>query len=208
MRILYTGFSPFGGETVNPAWEAVRRLPDTVAGAQILRMELPTSFRASGDLLASAMERLRPDAVICVGQAGGRAAVTPERIAVNLMDAAIPDNDGFRPVDMPICPGGPAAYFSTLPLRRIEAAVRAEGIPAALSCSAGTYVCNCLMYRLLGLAERSRTPVRAGFIHVPYAEEQCVGKPDGTPFLPLWQMVRALTAAAAAVADEDVKSPD
>ncbi len=199
MRILFTGFAPFGGERINPAWEAVTRLPDTIAGADIRRLELPTAFRASGDLLADALEHLRPDAVLCVGQAGGRAAVTPERIAVNLMDARIPDNDGFCPVDMPVCPDGPAAYFSTLPLRDIEARIRRLGIPVSLSCSAGTFVCNCLMYRLLRLAEQYYPAMRAGFIHVPYEEGQCVGKPAGTPCLPLAQTVRALSAAAEAV---------
>ena len=201
MDILFTGFTPFGGERVNPAWEAVSRLPARVMGAHIRRLEVPTAFTASGETLTAALRSLRPDAVICVGQAGGRTAITPERIAINLMDARIPDNHGFQPSDMPVCPDGPAAYFSTLPLRAIEARIRAAGIPVSLSCTAGTFVCNSLMYRALRLAEQEYPAMRAGFIHVPYETGQVIGKPVGTPSLSLDHIIRALICAAEAVVD-------
>ena len=198
MDILFTGFTPFGGESVNPAWEAVSRLPEQIMGAHIRRLKVPTAFSASGEVLTAALKSLRPDAVICVGQAGGRAAITPERVAINLMDARIPDNDGFQPSDRPVCPGGPAAYFSTLPLRDMEARIRAAGIPVFLSCTAGTFVCNSLMYRALRLAEQEYPAMLAGFIHVPYENSQLHGKPAGTPSLSLDCMVRALICAAEA----------
>ena len=128
-KLLITGFDPFGGEPVNPAYEAVRLLPDVVAGIKLCKLEVPTEFVRSGAVLLDALAAERPDAVLCVGQAGGRAAITPERVAINLMDARIPDNAGFQPVDQPVVPGGPAAYFATLPVRRMAEAIesRASG---------------------------------------------------------------------------------
>lgn len=199
MDILFTGFTPFGGEAVNPAWEAVSRLPEQVMGAHIRRLEVPTAFLTSGEVLTAALRSIRPDAVICVGQAGGRAAITPERVAINLMDARIPDNHGFQPSDVPVCPGGPAAYFSTLPLRDMEARIHAAGIPVFLSCTVGTFVCNSLMYRALRLAEQEYPSMLAGFIHVPYEDNQVSGKPAGTPSLSLNCMICALICAAEAV---------
>ena len=140
MKILITGFEPFGGESINPAYEAVKLLPDTVCGAQIVKLEVPTVFGKAGDILHAAVAEHRPDAVICVGQAGGRAAITPERVAINIMDGRIADNAGFMPVDRTIRTDGENAYFSTLPIKAMVAAIRAEGIPAEVSNTAGTYV--------------------------------------------------------------------
>lgn len=126
-KLLITGFDPFGGEPVNPAYEAVRLLPDVVAGIKLCKLEVPTEFVRSGAVLRDALAAERPDAVLCVGQAGGRAAITPERVAINLMDARIPDNAGFQPVDQPVVPGGPAAYFATLPVRRMAEAIEKPG---------------------------------------------------------------------------------
>ena len=167
MKILYTGFAPFGGERVNPSFEALRLLPDSLDGAAVLRMELPTTFESAGKLLLDTIGRENPDIVICVGQAGGRAAVTPERCAINVRDARIPDNAGHQPKDEPVIAGGPAALFSTLPIKAMAAAARKDGFAAEISNSAGTFVCNDLMYSLLYTLEREFPAVRGGFIHVP-----------------------------------------
>lgn len=199
--ILLTGFDPFGGEAVNPAFEAVRRLPQDLGGAALCKLEVPTAFFASGARLAAALRELRPDAVICVGQAGGRAAITPERVAINLMDARIPDNAGFLPRELPIAADGPSAYFSTLPLRQMVRAIRATGAPADISNTAGTYVCNYLMYTLLHLAKTRGLVMPSGFVHVPYLRQQLDGKPEGTPGLALEELVCALQAGVGAVAE-------
>lgn len=198
--ILFTGFEPFGGETVNPALEAVRRLPDSAAGVPIRKLRLPTSFRRAGETLLEAVDAWRPEAVVCVGQAGGRKAVTPEKVAINYIDARIPDNDGAQPADVPIRADGPAAYFATLPVRAIDEAIRAAGVPCAVSYSAGCYVCNFVMYTLLDHLAQTAPDVLGGFIHVPYAAEQTAGKPAGTPSLTVAQMTQALTCAAGVIA--------
>ena len=198
--ILFTGFEPFGGETVNPALEAVRLLPDSAGGMPIRRLRLPTSFRRAGETLLEAVDAWRPEAVVCVGQAGGRKTVTPEKVAINYIDARIPDNDGAQPADVPIRADGPAAYFATLPVRAIDEAIRAAGVPCAVSYSAGCYVCNFVMYTLLDHLAQTAPDVLGGFIHVPYAAEQTAGKPAGTPSLTVAQMTQALTCAAGDIA--------
>ena len=198
--ILFTGFEPFGGETVNPALEAVRLLPDSAGGVPIRRLRLPTSFRRAGETLLEAVDAWRPEAVVCVGQAGGRKTVTPEKIAINYIDARIPDNDGAQPADVPIRADGPAAYFATLPVRAIDEAISAAGVPCAVSYSAGCYVCNFVMYTLLDHLAQTAPDVLGGFIHVPYAAEQTAGKPAGTPSLTVAQMTQALTCAAGVIA--------
>lgn len=200
MKILITGFDPFGGETVNPAYEAVKLLPDTIAGAEIIKLEVPTRFHRAGAVLEDAMQRHKPDAVICVGQAGGRAAITPEKVAINLMDGRIPDNAGYQPVDVPIWEDGETAYFTSLPVKAMVQRMRDAGIPAAVSYTAGTYVCNYLLYTLLYLIDKKYPNVRGGFIHVPYAMEQVINKPLGTPSMDLRQIARGLETAVEAVA--------
>lgn len=159
-RIVVTGFEPFGGASVNASWEAVRTL-DGVEKAL-----LPVSFARAGEAIRR-IAASAPDAVVCVGEAGGRSAISVERVAVNLMDARIPDNDGARPVDVPISPSGPAARFATLPTCRIFERVREAGLPAELSYSAGTYVCNGTFYALMEAIEAAEIPALGGFIHVP-----------------------------------------
>ena len=203
MKILITGFDPFGGETVNPAYEAVKLLPDTIAGAEIIKLEVPTRFHRAGAVLEDAMQRHKPDTVICVGQAGGRAAITPEKVAINLMDGRIPDNAGYQPVDVPIREGGETAYFTSLPVKAMVQKMRAAGIPAALSYTAGSFVCNSLMYTLLYLIDRQYPSMRGGFIHVPYAMEQAVSKPLGTPSMELHQIARGLALAVEAVVENE-----
>lgn len=146
-RVLLTGFTPFGGERINPALEAVKRVRCPEAELRIL--EVPTVFGDSARLVTAEMDAFRPDVVLCVGQAAGRSAVTPERVAINVDDARIPDNNGCQPVDAPIVPGGPAAYFATVPVKDMVRAIREAGVPSELSNSAGTYVCNHLLYCVL-----------------------------------------------------------
>ena len=201
-KILVTGFSPFGGEQINPAWEAVKRLPDRIAGAELVKLEIPTSFSRCGPAVEAAVEAHRPDAILCVGQAGGRACISVERVTINLAEARIPDNDGDQPVDEPIQADGPDAYFSTLPVKAMAQNVRARGIPCQISYSAGTFVCNCVMYQALHLAARRYPTLRAGFIHVPYLHEQAVDKPAGTPSMELPTLVQALESAVEAIAND------
>ena len=200
-KLLITGFDPFGGESVNPAFEAVRLLPDEIVGFKLCKLETPTEFIRSGVILKEALRAERPDAVLCVGQAGGRTAITPERVAINLMDARIPDNAGYQPVDIPIVPDGQTAYFSTLPVKAIVEQIQSAGLPAAVSNTAGTYVCNSLLYTLLHTAALEYPGLRGGFLHVPYAAEQLPGKPEGTFAMPLTDIARALTRAVEAISE-------
>ena len=193
-RLLVTGFEPFGGESINPAWEAVSRLPETIGAYRVEKLRVPVVFGAAGEIVLEAAARVRPDAVVCVGQAGGRAGVTPELIAVNLRSARIPDNAGNRPQDTPVVPGGPDGLFATLPVRAMAARIGALGLPASVSYSAGAFVCNDLMYTVLH--HFAGTGVRAGFIHVPFLPEQAKA---GTPSMILSDIVRALTAAIEAL---------
>lgn len=195
MKLLITGFDPFGGETLNPSWEAVKALPDRIGSVELIKLELPTAFDRSACALTEAVTLHRPQAVLSVGQAGGRSAITVERVAVNLADAGIPDNDGFQPRDLPLVPDGPAAYFSTLPVKAIVEALRAAGIPCQVSYSAGTYVCNSVLYRALHLGATACLGLLAGFIHVPFTPLQAAQKPAGTPSVAPADMVRALEEA-------------
>ena len=187
-RLLITGFDPFGGEAINPAWEAVRRLPDRIGCWQITPMQIPTVFGEASRKVLEAAQTLCPDVILCVGQAGGRKNVTPEMVGINLRHASIPDNAGSQPQDEPVVPGGPAAYFTTLPVRDMVRAMAQSGLPAAVSYSAGAFVCNDTLYAVLHHLDGSA--VRAGFIHVPFLPEQAK---DGVPWMTLEDIVRALT---------------
>ena len=188
MPILVTAFEPFGGDALNASQEILNALPETLGGVRLEKRLLPVSFRASSRLALEAAERLRPEAIVCLGQAGGRDVVTPERVAVNLMDAAISDSDGFQPVDEPVIPNAPAAYFSTLPVKAMVEAMQRVGVPARLSNSAGTYVCNALMFAML----HQTKDIPCGFIHVPYLTEQ--GKGETAPSLPKEIILRGAAA--------------
>ena len=187
-KLLITGFEPFGGEVTNPSWEAVERLDSCINGYSLTKLCLPVIFSEAAELLSKLSGEISPDVILCIGQAGGRAAITPELVAINLRHASIPDNKGNQPRDQEIIAGGATAYFSTVPVRKIAEAINASGIPSQLSYSAGAYVCNDVLYTLL--AHYAGTDTRVGFIHVPYSEEQ--GK---TPALSLNDIVRALTVA-------------
>lgn len=189
-KILITGFDPFGGERINPSWEAVLKLPDQVGKYALTKLQIPTEFgRAAACVLKKAYE-INPDIILCIGQAGGRSAITLEVVAINLRDASIADNAGNQPVDTPGIPSGPAAYFSTIPVRQMTAAIKECNIPSSLSYSAGTYVCNDVLYTLLH--QYNGTQTRVGFIHVPFLPEQVK---NNEPYLPLEQIVKALSAA-------------
>lgn len=192
-KLLITGFDPFGGESINPAWKAVRLLPDVIRDFELVKLEIPTVFGAAAQVVIDKAEEIHPDAIISVGQAGGRAAVTPEMVGINLRYASIPDNMGALPCDIPIAEGGPAAYFSTLPVRAMAKAICDAGLPGAVSYSAGSFVCNDVLYSLLHHFDEAA--VRAGFIHVPFLPEQTVDKPS----LPLEQTAAALRAAIEAI---------
>ena len=187
MPILVTAFSPFGGDALNASQEILNALPETLGGVRLEKRLLPVSFRSAPRIALEAAERLCPETIVCLGQAAGRDAVTPERVAVNLMDAAMPDNDGFQPVDEPVIPNAPAAYFSTLPVKAMVEAMQRIGVPARLSNTAGTYVCNALMYVML----RQTKDVPCGFIHVPYLTGQ--GKKE-TPSLSKECVLRGIAA--------------
>lgn len=201
--VLLTGFEPFNGATVNPAWEAVRALEgwEGATGDQRFRVEvrqLPCVFGKAIDDLVAAVEQLRPDVVIAVGQAGGRSAISVERVAINVDDAAILDNGGQQPVDEAIAPDGPAAYFSTLPIKAIVRALRERGIVAGVSQTAGTFVCNHVFYGLMHHAacqRRRRQPMKAGFIHVPFLPEQAAARPDLPPSMALADIVAGIRLA-------------
>lgn len=169
-KLLITGFEPFGGETINPSWEAVNSLPEEINGYKLTKLKLPVTFGQAAEMAIKAAEELHPDVILCIGQAGGREAITPELVGINLRHADIPDNIGQMPKDESIIKGGAAARFSTLPVRRMAEAIKNSGLPARVSYSAGAYVCNDLLYTLLSHFEGSKT--RVGFIHIPYAPEQ------------------------------------
>jgi pyroglutamyl-peptidase len=201
--ILVTGFDPFGGERVNPSWEICTRLPATIAGRRVETCRVPCEFASAVDAVAAAIERHRPALVICLGQAGGRARISVERVAINVDDARAPDNAGAQPIDAPIEQGGPPAYFATLPVKAMVAAIRRAGVPAELSNSAGTYVCNHLMYGVLHFIAASGFDARAGFVHVPYAEEQVVDRADVSG-MSLASMAAGIEAAIRAACENRV----
>lgn len=207
-KVLITGFDPFDKETVNPSWEAAKQLNGLETDEAIITAEqIPTVFRTALDTLRQAILKHQPDIVICVGQAGGRMQITPERVAINLADARIPDNEGHQPIDEEISPDGPAAYWTRLPVKRMTAKMKEHGIPAAVSYTAGTFVCNYLFYGLMDHISRTSPHIRGGFIHIPYIPQQTIDKT--APSLSLDTIVRALRIAAVTAAqyDEDVKSP-
>jgi len=201
-KILLTGFEPFGGDSVNPTAEIVGRLHGTpIGGHEVVGVVLPCVFGDAVVRLKTALRHSAPQFVICLGQAGGRAEITPERVAINVDDARIPDNADRQPVDVPVVRGGPTAYWSTLPVKAIVTALRKQAIPAAVSQTAGTFVCNHVFYALMH-ALRRRRAVRAGFIHVPWLPKQ------GKPAMSLATLTKAIVLAAevAVRTKQDIKT--
>lgn len=201
MKALVTGFEPFGGERVNPSMEAVRRLPPRLGELDIATRILPTVFGLAAARLEAALDEIAADLVLCVGEAGGRAELSLERVAVNIEDARIADNDGNRPIDRPVVAGGPAAYFATLPLKPALAALMQQGLPAAVSQSAGTFVCNSVFYSLMHRAAAQPACLRAGLLHVPYLPEQAAAHP-GAPSMALGDIRRAVEIVLRVAAED------
>ena len=208
MKILVTGFDPFGEEKINPAAEVVKMLPEEIGGAEIIKLEIPTVFHKSVELIKEVLKKGEPDYVISIGQAGGRFGITPERVAINLDDARIPDNEGNQPIDARIRFDGENAYFSQLPIKAMVQAMQKAGIPASISHTAGTFVCNHVMYQVLHLTHTEFTKTKAGFIHIPFLPEQVIDRP-GTPSMNLNDMVRGISVAIEAMIEfhgkEDLK---
>jgi pyroglutamyl-peptidase I len=206
MKILVTGFDPFGGEKINPALETIKRLPDAVLGARIIKLEIPTVVGKSLAKIQEAVEKENPDVVLSIGQAGGRSEITVERVGINIDDCRIPDNEGNQPIDEPIVAGGPSAYFVTVPIKAIVEKIKANKIPASISNTAGTFICNHVCYGVAHLAA-ARTaagkPMKSGFIHIPFLPEQVIGKPALTPSMSLETIVSGITHALEAIVEHD-----
>lgn len=207
MKILVTGFDPFGGEAINPAIESVKRLPDMIAGAQVIKLEIPTVVHKSLHVIEKAIEQYNPDMILSIGQAGGRSDLTVERIGINIDDCRIKDNEGNQPVDEPVYADGPAAYFVNLPIKAMVNEIRAAGIPSSISNSAGTFVCNHVTYGVRYMIDKKFKGKKSGFIHIPYLPQQVIDKAN-QPSMDLDVIVKGLTAAIYAMVtyEEDVKT--
>ena len=198
MKLLLTAFDPFGGDKVNPALEAVMLVSEKVGNVEVVKLEVPTVFRKSIATVAAAIAKEKPDAVLCIGQAGGRYDITPERVAINLDDAR---NEGNQPIDLPIYEDGAPAYFSDLPIKAMVQHIREAGLPASVSNTAGTFVCNHLMYGVLYTLAKEYPGVRGGFMHVPFIPEQVVGRPAPAPSMNLKDIAHGIEAAIAAIGE-------
>lgn len=209
MKALVTGFEPFAGDPLNPALEVLARLPPRLGALTLATQALPVAFGRSLDALRAAIAETAPDIVLCVGLAGGRAALSVERVALNVDDARIPDNDGRQPIGAPVVAGGPAAYFATLPVKAAVAALREAGLPAVLSNTAGTFVCNHVFYGLMHVAATQRPGMRGGLLHVPYLPDQAA-RQDGAPSMALADIVRGIeiTLRAALSRTEDIATAE
>ena len=206
MKILVTGFDPFGGDKINPAIESVKLLPDEIAGAQIIKLEIPTIWHQSLKVIDEAIAKYDPDVVLSIGQAGGRTAITVERIGINIDDCRIPDNAGQQIIDEPVFEDGPTAYFSNLPIKAMVARICEKNIPAAVSNTAGTFVCNHVLYGVRYIIETKYPGKRSGFIHIPFLPEQVIERAN-TASMSLSTIVEGLCAAIEAIVDtkEDLK---
>lgn len=202
MKILVTGFEPFGGETRNPSAEVVELLPETIGNAELIKLILPVARGRASTAIQNAVEKFRPDAVLSIGQAGGRTAISVERVAVNLDDYRIPDNDGNQPTDEPVVPNGPDGYFCTAPVKEMVSAIQAAGIPVQQSLSAGTFVCNHVMYATLHFLATQYPGTKFGFLHIPYLPEQVANKP-GMPSMSLETVTRAVEIAIVSIAEQE-----
>ncbi|MCA0246536.1 MAG: pyroglutamyl-peptidase I [Proteobacteria bacterium] len=191
MKALVTGFDPFGGDEVNPSSLAVGKLKKHLGSIVVHTAELPTSYARSADVLRAAIAKAKPDIVLCVGQAGGRTELCLERVAINVQDARIRDNDGKQPIDRPVVADGPAAHFTTLPIKACVAEMRKAGLPAAVSNTAGTFVCNHIFYALMDIAASHPLPMRGGFLHIPYAPDQAA-RLGGAPSMSVGDIVRGI----------------
>ncbi|MFP3388169.1 pyroglutamyl-peptidase I [Brevibacillus sp. SIMBA_040] len=202
-KVLVTGFDPFGGEPINPAWESVKELAKIESDQYKVEVrQIPTVFDKSIEHLYAAIEETKPDIVLCIGQAGGRGDLSIERVAINVNDARIADNEGNQPIDTPIVEHGPAAYWSTLPIKSMVHELQQQGIPASISQTAGTYVCNHVFYGLMHYVAENKAAIRGGFIHIPYLPEQAA-RQSGQPSMALETIVKGLRVAIEAVISHD-----
>lgn len=200
MKILVTGFDPFGGEKINPAIEAVKLLPDEIKGARILKLEIPTVIKKAVDVQRDIIEKERPDVVLNIGQAGGRPDITVERVGINVDDCRIPDNEGNQPIDEKIVEDGPDAYFVTIPIKAMVKKMQEGKIPASISNTAGTFICNHVTYGISHLAATEYPEMRTGFIHIPFLPEQVIDKKN-MPSMALETIVKGLTLAIEAIVE-------
>ena len=203
MKFLLTGFEPFGGEKINPAFEILKTLPESIGSCKLIKRELPTSYKGSVNMIESLLETEKPDVVLSLGQAGGSHGLVVEKVGINLRDANATDNDGHRASHEAIFKDGETAYFSTLPVKAMVTKIMESNVPASLSYSAGAYVCNNVLYTLLHLGKICYQDMRCGFIHVPYFPEQIIGK-RSTFYMTPEEMTRGLMAALSAIAENDV----
>jgi hypothetical protein len=199
MKLLLTAFDPFGGDAINPALEAVKLVADKIGRFDIVKLEVPTVFRKSIDTVAKAIEEEKPDVVLCIGQAGGRFEITPERVAINVDDARIKDNESNQPIDIKIFEDGENAYFTTLPIKAMVEAIREANLPAAVSNTAGTFVCNHLMYGVLYTLAKKYPHIKGGFTHVPFIPAQVARRTPVAPYMALEDIKRGLEAAIDAI---------
>ncbi len=206
MKILVTGFDPFGGESINPAIESVNRLPDSIGENRIIKLEIPTVAKKSISKIEEAIIEHDPDIILSVGQAGGRSDITVERVGINIDDFRIKDNEGNQFIDEPVFKDGESAYFSNLPIKAMVENIISKGIPASVSNTAGTFVCNHVLYGVRYLIEKKYTGKKSGFIHIPFLPEQVTEK-KGMPSMSLETIVKALTAAIEAIIgnSEDIR---
>lgn len=200
MKVLLTGFEPFGGESLNPAQEAVKMVKENIKGADVVKCYVPVVFGKAIETVYQAMKKENPDVVLLIGQAGGRYEITPERVAINCDDGRIPDNEGNQPVDQPVFADGPVAYFSTLPIKKMVEYMKKANVPAAVSNTAGTYVCNHLMYGTLYHIAKEFPNTIGGFMHVPFLHEQVMNKKE-TPSLSIDDVVKGIEASIEAIVD-------
>ena len=199
MKILVTGFDPFDKDIINPAYEAVKKLPDKIKDAQIIKLEIPTSFERSAIAIQEAIEKYSPDIILSIGQAGGRNEITIEKVAINLLEARIKDNDGYQPSDLPIKQDGETAYFTNLPIKGMIAHIKENNIPATISYTAGTFVCNSVMYNILYLINKKYNNIKGGFIHVPYLPEQASLKTPVPSSMSLEMIAKSIELAIEAI---------
>lgn len=206
MKVLVTGFDPFGGESINPAIETVKRLPDTIAGAEVIKLEIPTVCHKSLRVIDEAIAKFDPDVILSIGQAGGRPDITVERVGINVDDCRIPDNEGNQIIDEPVYPDGPAAYFVTIPIKAMVQKIQEKGIPASVSNTAGTFVCNHVTYGVCHLVATKYPGKRSGFIHIPFLPQQVTDKKN-MPSMSQDVLVEGITAAIEAIVEttEDIK---
>lgn len=199
MKILVTGFDPFDKDIINPSYEAVKKLPDTIKDAKIIKLEIPTSFKRSTQVLEKSIEEHKPDVILSVGQAGGRNGITLEKVAINLLEARIKDNDGYQPCDKHIREDGETAYFTNLPIKGMNCYLKENNIPTTISYTAGTFVCNCVMYNILYLINKKYPNIKGGFIHVPFLPEQAALKNPVSSSMSLDMISKAIELSIEAI---------